>query len=161
MCFISFQYATKSEAQTLPPDEPEPLVPIPLDEPLFFHVPHITQTKDLKAKINSSEHGPENRTMSLDCDHMVSIFSPKTGQVLNVKIGHDNKHILLFVPTTKEVVRLELPPLTEIVPNHSEGKVPNKEIESIRDHMWREQKTNVKKLPAYYLQLSKSRLTGR
>lgn len=155
----SKSYSTKSERKTLPPDEAEPLVPIPLDEPLFFHVPHITQTKDLKAKINSSEHAQQNVAFSLECDQMVSIFSPKTRQVLNVKIGHDNKHILLFVPTTREVVRLELPPLIEKT-DPTEEKIPTKEIESIHDHVWREQKTNVNKLPNYYLQLSKSRLTG-
>lgn len=152
-------YSAKSVMKTLPPDEPEPLVPIPLDEPLFFHVPHITQTKDLKAKINGSKH-EENEAFPLESDHIVSIFSSSTGQVLNVKISHDNKHILLFVPTTKEVVRLELPPLIEKTEASLEENVPSKEIESIHDHMWREQKMNVNKLLSYYLQLSKSRLTG-
>ncbi|GAB1598293.1 protoheme IX farnesyltransferase, mitochondrial-like [Argonauta hians] len=151
-------YGTQSVAKFYENDD-DLLVPVPLKEPLFLQAPHITQTKNLHAKMAIDDHIPKyvkEDSIDIQCDKTVSIFVPHLNKCIHINVSANSKYLHLFLPATKEVVRVELPPEVE----KEEFPIAKENIESIQDRMWLEQKINVSKLPTHYMQLSKIRLTG-
>ncbi|CAI9725704.1 protoheme IX farnesyltransferase, mitochondrial-like [Octopus vulgaris] len=154
----SHPYGTQSAAKISDNDD-DLLVPVPLKEPLFFQAPHITQTKNLHAKLaagdNLTTYCKDDNT-DFQYDNTVSIFVPHLNRLIDVKLAPNSKYLHLFLPATKEVVRIELPPETD----NEEFQMPTEKIESIQDRMWMEQKIYLWKIPNQYMQLAKIRLTG-
>ena len=94
-------------------------------------------------------------------DH-VTMFHKPSRTLLNLPNNSPEEQVTLFFKPTKEVVNLRLPQS-----GSAEGRVtpdPQSEVDpklkSIDELMWKPSKVELRKLPNYYMNLSKIRLSG-
>lgn len=67
------------------------------------------------------------------------------------------KNVALHIPHRRELVELNIDYEDEMIVDNTS---PSKAIGSVTERLWRETTLDIKKLPQYYLKLSKARLTG-
>ena len=99
-------------------------------------------------------------------DHAISLHFRKSDLILNVQ-NKNLSNFSLFIPREKEVYHItaddDAKPSENITDSRQtlgEEPAPNSSIESIEEHLWKECRLDLRRLPQLYLQLSKIRLTG-
>ncbi|XP_064605220.1 protoheme IX farnesyltransferase, mitochondrial-like isoform X2 [Liolophura sinensis] len=93
--------------------------------------------------------------VSADIDK-ATLFIRKTGSLIDFRVDEKAEPLSVYLPYSNQLISLEKPSKT----NTSSGEEPKTELESIEELMWKSQQIDVKKLPKYYMKLSKIRLTG-
>ncbi|KAL8576621.1 Protoheme IX farnesyltransferase, mitochondrial [Nucella lapillus] len=139
-------------------------------------VPDITGQQTNAA---SDGRVPSVQTVDIDNDEPISFHFRHAQQIVSVKAGHIAHDLTLFMPKKNEVFSIHIPhseqvmrtvlnnssllPTTAMRVTSASGEPdktnPGKRIDSIDEHQWQEQVLDLRKLPQYYLMLSKMRLT--
>lgn len=94
--------------------------------------------------------------VSADIDK-ATLFIRKTGSLIDFRVDEKAEPLSVYLPHSNQLISLEMPSKTN---TSSTGEDPKTEMESIEELMWKSQEIDVKKLPKYYMKLSKIRLTG-
>ncbi|XP_064624251.1 protoheme IX farnesyltransferase, mitochondrial-like [Lineus longissimus] len=100
-------------------------------------------------------------SIPLELDNKVSLFIKQSNHLVEVGLKMQTDEFVLFNPKSNKIIDIKLNKENiKNLYNEKDKKEGMPTVESIQEIMWKEQRLDLRRLPNYYMMLSKSRLTA-